>query len=104
MWCSHIRTSESIPFHDIHEQRSCRSLNRFHNDLVLGRQSRAGKLQRIEVEDACQYLVRSDWSSMHQHAQCIERCCDEQAIAMISMYDIQQSIEQSVSFSFETHV
>lgn len=23
---------------------------------------------------------------------------------MISMYDIQQSIEQSVSFSFETHV
>ena len=94
----------SIPLHDVHEQRSCRSLNRLHDDLVLGCQRRVGKLQRIEVEDACQYLVRSNWPSVHEHTQCVERCCDKQAIAVISVYDIQQSIEQPVPFSFEAYV
>jgi hypothetical protein len=41
---------------------------------------------------------------VHQHAECVERSCDEQAITVISMYDVQQSIEQSVPFSFEAHV
>jgi hypothetical protein len=41
----------------------------------------AGKLQGIEIEDAGKYLVAGNRSSVHQHAQSIERCCDEQAIA-----------------------